>query len=244
MSANANRSRSSDPSDHVLLVIGGSAPNPRCLRHVAPFERVVCADSGVDHARTLGLTPDLVIGDMDSISDDSRAWAASKGARFEVADRDKDQTDTELALANIASMRLRALTVLWGGGNRIDHVLGVLASVSAPALSSLERLNLWVADDLVHVLHGPRSLELASPIGTTLSLVPLRGPVEGVTTSGLRWNLHDETLHPDRSRGISNVVDGPTRIVIDAGVLAAIIPASALIDPTTEIPTINSEEKP
>ena len=244
MSANANQSDSSLRPGHVLLVIGGSAPSPRCLNHIAPFELVICADSGVDHARVLGLAPDHVLGDMDSISDGSRAWAASLNARFVVADRDKDQTDTELALAAIATMGPRSLTVLWGGGDRIDHVLGVMAAVAAPILSSLDRIDLWVANDLIHVLHGPRTIDLDSPVGTTMSLVPLAGPVAGVTTAGLQWDLNDESLHADRARGVSNVIVGSARVDVRTGVLAVIIPARALIETTTAVQTHHDKEQP
>ena len=244
MPTKTSTSHSSNEPDHVLLVIGGSTPSARALRHIDAFQRVVCADSGVDHARVLGLTPDLVLGDMDSISDDSRAWAATQKARFEIADRDKDQTDTELALSAIVSWRPRALTVLWGGGNRVDHVLGVMAAVAAPLLSALDRIDLWVANDLVHVLHGPRSVELDSPADTVVSLVPLGGPVTGVNTTGLKWELHEETLRSDSARGVSNVVVGAARIDIAAGVLAVIVSARALIESATGVRAHHHEENP
>jgi thiamine pyrophosphokinase len=181
---------------------------------------------------------------MDSISDDSRAWATTQDARFEIADPDKDQTDTELALSAIVSWRPRALTVLWGGGDRIDHVLGVMAAVAAPPLSALDRIDLWVANDLVQVLHGPRSIELDSPVGTTVSLVPLGGPVTGVTTTGLKWELDDATLRSDSARGVSNVVVGAARVDIGAGVLAVIVSARALIESATDVRVHHHEENP
>lgn len=244
MSESATPPHPSDRPDHVVLVIGGDAPSPFCLNHVAAFEHVICADSGADHARALGLTPDLVLGDMDSISDGSREWATSLHARFVIADRDKDQTDTELALAAITTMRPRALTILWGGGDRIDHVLGVMAAVAAPPLRDLDRIDLWVANDLVHVLHGPRSVELHTPVGTTVSLVPTAGPATGVTTTGLKWDLNDETLRSDNARGVSNVVVGPARVDVRTGVLAVIVPARALVESATTVQPRHRKEQP
>lgn len=235
-------SHASTQFDHVVLVIGGAPPNALAIRQMTPFQRVVCADSGVDHARALGLTPDLVVGDMDSISDDARSWATARGASFEVAAREKDRTDTELALARIASTNPRMVTVLWGGGDRIDHVLGVIAAAAAPELSRIEHLRLWVGDDLVEVLHGPRSAEFALTLGVTSSLVPLAGPVTGVTTTGLRWDLRDETLVAHRARGVSNVVTGPVRIDVRSGVLAVVVPGAVHGEPTTTIPPFNEME--
>lgn len=230
MSRSTNRTVASDRPDHVLLVIGGDRPNPRCLELIAPAATVVCADSGVDHARALGLVPHLVVGDMDSISETARSWADEVGARSMIAPRDKDLTDTELALDAIAALGPRALTVLWGGGDRIDHVVGVLAALADPILSDIGSLELWVANDLVRVVHGPRSIDVEAATDSTLSLVPLAGSVTGVSTSGLRWDLNDETLHAHRARGVSNEVTGVVRISIESGVLGVVHPGHVAHD--------------
>jgi thiamine pyrophosphokinase len=216
--------------DHVVLVLGGSAPSPTTRDHLAPFQMVICADSGVDHARSLDLSPDVVVGDLDSISESGREWAESIGARFEIADRNKDLTDTELALELVTTIGPRRLTIIWGGGDRIDHVLGVLAAVASPTLATIEHLQLWVASDLVMVSHAPRTIRLDLPDDTTVSLVPLGGSVDGVSTTGLRWNLLDESMRADRARGVSNVILGPATVSIQTGVLAVIVPAATLVE--------------
>jgi thiamine pyrophosphokinase len=119
-----------------------------------------------------------------------------------------------------------------------------MAAVAAPILSPLDRIDLWVANDLVHVLHGPRTIDLDAPVGTTVSLVPLVGSVEGVTSTDLRWNLNDETLNSNRARGVSNVIVGSARIDVRSGVLAVIIPARTFVDTTTAVQAHHDKEQP
>ena len=82
---------------HALVIAGGDAPAPLDAT-LASAPLVVAADSGVGHALALGLTVDLVIGDLDSAVPDDVARAAAAGARVHRFPADKDATDLELAL--------------------------------------------------------------------------------------------------------------------------------------------------
>jgi len=209
---------------HALLVIGGDAPRRHALPTIGTVDVVICADSGFDHALALDLTPHVVIGDMDSIVDIDRARA--HGSHVVEAHPDKDFTDTELALAHALTDGATELTVLWGGGDRFDHVLGVLAALAAPDLARLDRLTAWVGDDRMHIVHGGRRVQFTIEAGRTVSLVPLAGSAHGVTTSGLRWALDDATLEGSRARGVSNVsVADIVSVSVDSGCVSVVLPA-------------------
>lgn len=211
-------------STRALVVLGGHPPHSRVLDHVAshPPDVVICADSGFDHAIDLGLRPDVVVGDLDSIADPEAP--SRRGVEVVPADVDKDHTDTELALAHALSLGVTEMTVAWGGGDRIDHVLGVFAAVAAPSLRRLDRLTLLMATDVVHVVHGGQRVTFDVDAGTTVSLVSLSGEATGVSTTGLRWPLLDEDLHDWRARGVSNVAIGPPVVVsVTTGVVAVIV---------------------
>ncbi|MFM7410844.1 MAG: thiamine diphosphokinase, partial [Actinomycetota bacterium] len=199
---------SGQPSDkRVLVVTGGSVL--RAAPALGPFDMVIAADSGVDSAFALGLAPDVVIGDLDSVSDAGLARVRAAGITVLSSPTDKDLTDTELAIAHAVEHGTTSLTILAGGGDRIDHVLGIVSAASHPSLAALERVNVRLGRDLMHIVHGGRAVSLALPIGTTLSLIPLAGHAHGVTTSGLRWPLRNETLHGSAARGVSNECSHP-----------------------------------
>ena len=210
---------------HAHIVIGGDRPDSRALAHIPSDATVICADSGLDHALALGLMPTVFLGDMDSVSPGALANSQSETWTVISYDPLKDQTDTELALQYASSQGYENITLLWGSGDRIDHVLGVLAALSHESLSTVQNLVAWIGADRVEILHAPRSYNDQVLIGTTVSLMPLGPSVAGVTTTGLQWNLNHELLAPQSARGVSNIaVLSDINIDIDTGVLALVYP--------------------
>jgi len=192
----------------AVIVIGGGAIDRRVVAHLPTERLVVAADSGLDHALELGLHVDLLVGDLDSVSDHGLAIADARGTPIERHRPDKDATDTELALAAAIG---RGCTHLLGVGgprpddSRLDHELGVLLAFAAPALSDRD-VELWWGPAHVLVVHGPGTAVVDAPPGAVVSLLPLHGPAAGVTTTGLRYPLRAEPLAPGSGRGISNEV--------------------------------------
>ena len=83
----------------ALIFAGGNAPLPHLSQFLPPAQWKIAADSGLDHALALGVTPDVVVGDSDSVSAAALALAHSLNIAFISAPTDKDFTDTELALS-------------------------------------------------------------------------------------------------------------------------------------------------
>jgi len=193
----------------AVIVIGGGGIDPRVVAHLPADRMVIAADSGLDHAMELGLEVDLLVGDLDSVSESALAEAGARGTPVERHRPDKDATDTELALTAAVE---RGCTHLIGVGgprpddSRLDHELGVLLAFAAPALADRE-VELWWGPAHVLVLHGPGTVPIDAPPGATVSLLPLHGPAIGITTTGLRYPLRAEPLTPGSGRGISNEVD-------------------------------------
>lgn len=215
---------SSSPTRRFLIVIGGHPPVLAGLVDHPPIDAIVCADSGLDHALALGLRPDVVIGDFDSATPNALAHGASMNVEVISMPTDKDRTDTELALALANERGATEIDVLWGGGDRFDHVLGVVAAMAGPGLATIDHLRLHVGRDLMHVVHGPRRFATEFAKSTTVSLIPIAGSAHGVTTTGLRWNLSDETLWGHDARGVSNIALGAVTVAVDSGVLAVVVP--------------------
>jgi len=216
----------------IIVVAGGAEPHLGIAGHLAPGATVVAADSGWDCARHLGLTPDLVVGDLDSISRDGLDAARRAGVRVEEHPTDKDSTDTELALCRAAEMSASRITVV-AGGDRLDHLLGVLAALADPRWDSTV-VRGFVGTARLHRVGTRNPVEIPTFAGATVSLMALGGGVDGVTTSGLRWALSGERLEAWQSRGLSNVathdivnvrVASGTLLVIEPDFLASPRPA-------------------
>ena len=110
-------------------------------------------------------------------------------------------------------------------GGRLDHLLASLLLLGSERYVGLE-LDALVGEALVHVVRGDRRLH--GTAGELLTLLPLGGAAEGVTTEGLEYPLAGETLEPGSTRGVSNVfVEAEIRITAAKGVLLAIRPHGA-----------------
>jgi thiamine pyrophosphokinase len=207
----------------ALVFAGGDAPTP-IAADLAAAPIVIAADSGVAHALALGLTVDLVIGDLDSAEPDDVERAIAAGARVDRHPADKDATDLELALDAARELGATEVTVLGAGGGRLDHLLANLLLVTHDAYADLV-IDAALHDARVSVVRSARTL--TGPVGSIVTLLPVGGPARGVTTTGLRWHLTDAELTAASTRGVSNeIVTSPATVRLRRGVLLAIQPGA------------------
>jgi thiamine pyrophosphokinase len=215
-----------DGATTAIVVAGGTDPLPALARLLPAHRLVVAADSGLHVARALGLLPDVVVGDMDSVDPAALDDALLAGAEVERAPRDKDAVDTELALHAAVARGARRVVLVTGGGGRLDHQIGVLNCLLHPLLAGLEVHALW-GDARVRVLHGAARAEISGPVGSTVGLLAAGGDALGVVTEGLRWPLDGGDLPAHSTRGVSNELAAPDATVsLRAGRLLVIQPAA------------------
>lgn len=204
----------------VVVIAGG--PGRSAPVAIPPGAAVIAADSGAEYALELGLHVDVVVGDLDSISDEVLEAVEQAGARIERHPAAKDATDLELALAAALALEPDRILVLGGGIGRLDHLLGELLLLAADLYAEVE-VDAQFGAAAVHVVRGERVL-VGEP-GELISLFPVHGPATGVVTSGLVYPLRGETLEPGSSRGLSNVfASSEVDVSLESGVLLAVRP--------------------
>ena len=200
---------------HALVVTGG--PIPANQGPLPSANLIIAADGGADNAAALGLTVDLVIGDLDSVS----SAAVARAGKVERHPEDKDETDLELALGAAVAAGKRSVTVIGTLGGRVDHAVANLLVAAGDRWENL-RIDLridgargWVVRD--HV-------EVVAPIGNVVSLLAVGGRATGVTTTGLAWPLADAEVEPGVGLGLSNRMAAPrAEVVVDDGTLLVIV---------------------
>ncbi|TLN17023.1 thiamine diphosphokinase [bacterium] len=208
------------PKRTVIFVNGRLRSPKRMAALLRTDDWLIAADGGLRHLRRLGLAPHLLIGDLDSVTEDEVQWAMNKGAEVRRYPREKDETDLELALQAALQTGSREILLAAALGGRLDHALGNLSLLLRPELAGLDvrledgREEVFLIRDKVEI-HGHK--------GDIVSLLPWNGPAEGVTTEALCYPLHAETLYPDRTRGISNeMLAGAAQVSLRAGILLCI----------------------
>ncbi len=170
----------------TVVVVAGGHPSPGCVPELPEGAHVIAADSGVDRALALGLRIDRAIGDFDSVSTAGLAAAEAAGAVVERHPAAKDATDLELALDAAIALEPSRILVIGSAGGRLDHLLGSILLLGDARYASAT-IDAYLDDNRVTVIRGSRTLT-GTP-GEIVSLLPLHGPAEGVTTSGLEYPL-------------------------------------------------------
>ncbi len=204
--------------DPLLLIGGANVDKEEYRQAFSICKTLVAADSGADTVLAMGHKPDLVIGDMDSISDEVRAQIPPNQLH-RVAEQ--DSTDFEKCLTRIDAPVILGLGFL---GERADHSV---ASLSALSRLSHIRCILLSPHDLVVV--APPELELSLPIGSRVSLFPMApGPITGRST-GLKWPIDGLSFAAGGTIGTSNnTIAEDIHLSFDAPGMLLMLPPTAL----------------
>lgn len=166
---------------------------------------VVAADAGARYADALGLRVDAWVGDGDSADPSLLATLRRGGVDVRPVGAEKDESDTELAILAAIARGASDVTVLGAlGGPRFDHALANVWLLAHPGLEG-RTARLLDPTYRIRLVVGPGSIDLDGRVGGVVTLLPFDGPARGITTTGLRYPLHDEDLAAGPARGLSNV---------------------------------------
>ncbi|MFA4917399.1 MAG: thiamine diphosphokinase [Syntrophales bacterium] len=189
------------------------------LKAHGPVE-VICADGGARHLQSLGLIPDAIIGDMDSLSSDDEKYFEELGSRIIRYPGKKDETDTQLALEYALEMNPEEVWVFGALGGRIDHTL---ANISLLVLGAKRNIKIKLIDEWceVSVVTGPIVIE--GEAGQTVSILPLSSVVTGINLEGFEYPIKDGTMEIGKPYGVSNRLIGNRGVIsIDSGYLLVV----------------------
>ncbi len=212
----------------ALIFANGEQINLEALRaQIQPGDFRVAADGGQRHLRSLGLEPDLVIGDLDSLAPEEVERLKKQGVRVEQHPVHKDETDLELAVEAVRKAGYTTLLIVGALGGRLDMTLANIFLLGLPELSGMD-VRLEDGQEEVFLISSKNDPGRASGTvngqpGDRVSLLPLGGPARGIRTSGLFYPLLGETLYPEHTRGISNrMLEAQALITLEEGQLVCI----------------------
>lgn len=205
------------------VVVSHGEVDPGDVVHVRGAELVVAADGGTEHLARWGVRPHLVIGDLDSLSEAAREQLGIGPERIEPWPREKDKTDTELAIERAISLGASEIVVVGAlGGPRLDHALANTLLLAAPS-STAAALRLVRGPLSLQALRDGQRAAIAGTEGELVTLLAIGGDAEGVRSDGLRYELRGETLPLGSSRGVSNeVARRGASVSVERGILLVV----------------------
>ena len=217
----------------ILIFANGHLPDlDAACALLRPDDTILAADGGTRHVLALGRTPNIIIGDLDSLTFDPSTSSGQalrplteQGTQVIQFPRDKNETDLELAIQHALTLKPSEIIIIGALGGRLDQTLGNLSLLSDPRpfenlRATLSTFDLRLDDGVEAAFFCRDQVEVQGRSGDLVSLIPWGGVVEGVRTEGLRWPLSNETLYPYKTRGISNELLAETATIqIQSGLL-------------------------
>ena len=190
-----------------LIFSGGLTPNDATLeiaRTIQNVDLVIAADSGLHAAQKLNMHVDFVVGDFDSVDASALARATSAHTQAIRHSADKDFTDLESALLLAADKNSQHIIIVTAGGGRLDHQFGFIAAMFNPKLRNCKVEALW-QNNRLFALQGPANCDIATQVGDTVAIQSFSDKSEKISTTGLQWQLTNESLNNFETRGVSNI---------------------------------------
>ena len=165
---------------------------------------IVCCDAGMKHAKELGITPNVIVGDFDSVDENTLKYYKSKNIKIKQYPCKKDETDMELGLEEAINAGCDEIIITAGIGSRMDHTLANLQLL----FNLLEKgIKAKIVNENNEVWLINKKTVIEGKAGDIVSLVPMTQEVTGVTTYNLEYPLNDATLFfGSRLLAVSNVM--------------------------------------
>lgn len=189
----------------TLIVLGGDAPGAEFLKEqVSQADVIVAADGGAQALAHIGVRPDVLLGDMDSLGEGLAQELEQAGVPVLRCAPEKDFTDGQMAVDWALDKGATDITLLGALGGRLDHLLGNVALLLRAARGGAhcemrdERTRAWAATGLT---------DIQGDVGDTVSLLPLAGDASARYLSGLQYGTQEPLALPaDMPIGVSNVL--------------------------------------
>lgn len=209
----------------IVIISGGSIQDEFAKEWITQYQPdfIIVADSGMEFMRRVGLKPDMIIGDFDSVAVETLAYfREQQGIIFKELNPMKDDTDTEFAIRQAIGLGAKEITALGATGTRLDHVLGNVALLGIGLQEQVD-IQLVDAHNRIRMIDKAISLIKAEQFGNFVSLLPYSGEVKGVTLKGFKYPLENFTMGSFSSLGISNeIVEEKAEILFEEGILLII----------------------
>ena len=208
----------------IIIFANGELPNlQKASALIKQDDFIICADGGIRHALAMGLTPHILIGDLDSLPstfqpfDNAQGKLSTFNGEVILFPKDKNETDLELAINHAVTLNPKQILIVAALGGRIDQTLANITLLSNLQLSTCD---MRLSDGVEEIFFCKDQVEVRGRSGDIVSLIPWQGNVEGVVTENLKWKLKYETLYSDKTRGISNeMTSNLATIAIKKGLL-------------------------
>ena len=180
----------------LIIGAGNHLSTSKLVSYAKDSDYIICADGGYDHAKSSGITPDILVGDFDSVREEPSDFLRKVKLPVE-----KDDTDSLYALRFALSKGAKSIVFYGGLGDRYDHSY---ANICLLYYAMIQDVPMVLTDGKTEVYLTDSKITLKKRKGTTVSVYAFSDICEGVTLKGLKYPLENATLDKYNIIGTSN----------------------------------------
>lgn len=200
-----------------LIVCSGEIKDYEFLSRIIPsYKYIACADGGINHLKKIGVKPNIVIGDLDSSSEQALDYIRENDIKIKKFPANKDMTDTELCIEHCLSKKYKEIHLAGAIGGRVDHTLANISLLRRYAQVGI-KLIILDSKDIITYSKGKVEIE-KKDVEYNISIIPVS--LDGIIISigGVLYPLHHKEIQYGSTLGISNIIkDNKATITLHEG---------------------------
>ena len=202
-------------NNRICYVVGAMSLSMNLRPYPAPGDYVIAADRGYDSLMAFGVTPDLVVGDFDSLG-----YTPNHPNVIHLP-AEKDDTDMVFALRKGLELGYRRFVLLGGVGGRLEHTLANLQLLDWLTLQGAQ--GVLAGEKTIATAVRNNTITFPTTMSGYLSVFCNSGSAQGVSLTGLKFPLENADLDSSFPLGVSNQFIGrPAQVQVTRGCLVLI----------------------
>lgn len=187
--------------------------------------QVIAVDAGLEKADKLGIMPDAVVGDFDTVDRNIlNKYQENPSILWDVHKPEKDETDTELAFSTALKMGSQSIIMLGGMGGRMDHTL---SNIQLLYICLEQNIPACLVDpqNKIYLIKDETSFSIDSVWGSYISFIPFSDEIKGLTLTGFKYPLTNKYLRKGRDAGLcvsNELTKKQGNLSLSAGILICV----------------------
>lgn len=183
-----------------IIIANGKSPTKSVVNYFINkgFTTIICADGGANSAKKIGITPDYIIGDLDSVS--TRTLKYFDGKSNIIKYNRQNDTDVEKSLKFAIEKKFNEVVLFGVTGDRLDHTICNLGIV----IKFFNKIKISLVSERSYLKPINTSSSIQSRIGETISLYAFDKKTK-ITSTGLKYKLNNLALSFGVKESTSNV---------------------------------------
>lgn len=186
------------------------------------YDIIIAVDGGAKILLSLKITPEVLIGDFDSIDEKTMTFYRQSNCKIITYPSEKDMTDTDIAIAYATDKSCENIVIYGGIGSRFDHTLANVFVLEK--YKNIARITIKNTNNSIELISSGKEYQYQKSQYTYISLIPLSDRIRNIQTSGLKYELTGEDLTRGDSLGISNeIIGNSARVKFEEGILLVVL---------------------